>query len=145
MGFYDDTGFLDRFNAYLCERVGKEVPGSEEDQLQQMTQHVEQLEQELKTMKALEDDAKFGGIRRSVAEKKKVPVEVLTGTTMEECALQADAFIEYTGQNKFPQVIDGGEVGHLSTMTTFEKFEEWFGQIPACDFRIGADGWRRLF
>lgn len=63
-------------------------------------------------------------IREKVAKEKKVPVELLTGATEDECASMADSILAFA-KPTYPRVQDGGEVGSNHHSTTREQFAEW--------------------
>lgn len=76
----------------------------------------------LKSANALRD------IREKVSKEKGVPMNLLTGSTEEDCTAQADAIMEFVGSSKpsYPGLKDGGEVRTPSTTATRDKFAEWF-------------------
>lgn len=63
-------------------------------------------------------------VREKVAKEKKVPVELLTGATEEECASMADSILAFA-KPTYPRVKDGGEVAPNTKRTTSDQFAEW--------------------
>lgn len=71
---------------------------------------------------ALKQQNAVRDIREAVGKDKKVPWELLTGDTKEDCEKQADAILAFArGQNAAPAVPDGGEA-RVTGASTREQF-----------------------
>ena len=79
------------------------------------------LKKELDGMKATEA---LRVMREKVAADKKVPVNLLTGETEDECASQADSILAFA-KPTYPNVRDGGEVGAVTKASTRDQFADW--------------------
>lgn len=91
------------------------------DELSKAQALASSLQTELDGMKAAEA---LRLVREKVAKDKKVPVELLTGATEEDCVSQADSIIAFA-KPTYPRVKDGGEVGGETKSTTRDQFAEW--------------------
>ncbi len=94
-------------------------------ELQKATERAEKLEAELNSMKQAES---IRAIKTTVATETGVPVELLTGTTEEECKAQASAILNFAKPQGYPAVKDGGEVHNVGKPTTQQQFAEWANQ-----------------
>lgn len=97
------------------------------DELVKLTEKFNGLQAELT---ARDEADKIRGIREKVAKEKKVPVELLTATTEDDCASQADsilAFAKPTGD--YPEVKDGGESRGAGKGSTSEQFAKWASNL----------------
>lgn len=65
------------------------------------------------------------GIRAKVAGEKKVPANLLTGETEEDCARQADAILAFAKPTQYPNVPDGGEATPPGSGATRDRFAEF--------------------
>lgn len=92
------------------------------DELQQAHAQISQLQTELDGMKSAET---VRLTREKVAGDKKIPANLLTGTTEEECTQQADAILAFAKPGAYPNVKDGGEPGHASSRKTRDSFADW--------------------
>lgn len=66
--------------------------------------------------------------RDKVAAEKKVPANLLTGETEEDCRAQADAILAFAQPQQpqgYPVLPDGGEVQNGPTTNTRDKFALW--------------------
>lgn len=79
------------------------------------------LKKELDGMKATEA---LRVMREKVAADKKVPVNLLTGETEEDCASQADSILAFA-KPTYPNVRDGGEVNVNTKASTRDQFADW--------------------
>lgn len=68
-------------------------------------------------------------IREKVAGDVGVPASLLTGSTEEECKVQAQNILDFAKPSQYPHVRDGGEPGGTMKPTTRQQFAEWFDQI----------------
>lgn len=96
---------------------------SKEDELAAATKKLSDLQAELDTMKAAETTR---AAREKVAADKKIPANLLTGSSEEECAAQADAILAFA-KPAYPNLPDGGEIsqtgsGSGSTADAFFNF-----------------------
>ena len=97
------------------------------DEVTKLTEKVNSLSAELTAKNEAE---KLRNIREKVAKEKKVPVELLTATTEDDCAAQADsilAFAKPTGD--YPEVKDGGESRGAGKGSTSEQFAKWASEL----------------
>lgn len=120
-----------RFADYdsLKEKAAKydeamEASKSDSEKLAEALARAKSLEDELKGMK---QEAKIRGMREKVAAEKKIPVNLLTANTEEECIEQANALLEFA-KPQYPKVKDGGEVPKTTSGTTADHFAEWFNK-----------------
>ena len=94
---------------------------SNADELEQTKQLASSLQTELDGMKA--KDA-LRQIREKVSKATKVPADLLTGETEEDCTAQANSILEFA-KPTYPRVPDAGEVGITPDSPTREKFADW--------------------
>lgn len=99
-----------------------EIEEANKSELQKATEKAEKLEAELKSIKAAEA---VNSIRTSVAELTGVPSSLLTGTTEEECKVQAKAIIDFAKSYGYPALKDGGEAHNTSKKSTGQQFADW--------------------
>lgn len=92
------------------------------DELQNAQQQLAQLQSELDSMKSAET---VRLTREKVSADKKVPANLLTGETEEDCIKQADAILAFAKPGAYPAVKDGGEPGRASSKTTRDIFADW--------------------
>jgi DNA repair exonuclease SbcCD ATPase subunit len=66
-------------------------------------------------------------VREAVATEAGIPVNLLTGTTKEECETQAKSIMEFAGAVKqsYPTVHDAGEAHVDVKPSTRQQFAEW--------------------
>ncbi len=93
------------------ETAGKDAKAHKE--------RADQLQAELDGMKKAES---IRNIRLKVAADKKVPSNLLTGETEEDCAKQADAILAFAKPGNYPKVQDGGEPAGGATR---DQFAAW--------------------
>ena len=95
--------------------------GTAED-LQNANSRVAQLQQELDDLKganAIRD------IKDKVSAETGIPVNLITGSTEEECRQMADAIKAFAKPTAYPRVKDGGDPQDPGKKTTREQFAEW--------------------
>lgn len=63
--------------------------------------------------------------RDRVAAEKKVPANLLTGETEEDCRAQADAILAFANPQGYPTLQDGGEVQNRPAASTRDRFAQW--------------------
>lgn len=96
-------------------------------ELQKATERAEALQKELDSLKS---ENEIRAIKEEVAASTGVPVNLLTGTTKEDCEAQAKALLEFAGKNSYPVVKDGGTPNNgTSGATTRDQFANWANQV----------------
>lgn len=111
--------------AALKEKAEKldKLEEASKSEIQKMTEKAERLQQELDQIKQAES---IREIRAKVAKETGIPENLLTGSTEEDCAAQAEA-IKAFAKPTYPNVRDAGEVGGASGgASTAQQFAEWF-------------------
>ena len=104
---------LETLRAQLTTQSGME--------LEQAQKQIEALTSELNGMKNAEA---IRIARETVASEKNIPVNLLTGETVEACAKQADEILAFATP-KYPVVKDAGE-SHLTPKgQTRDQFADW--------------------
>ena len=93
--------------------------------IQKITEKAEKLQKELDSMKQAES---VRGIREKIAKETGIPVELLNGTTEEDCKTQAEAIKAYANPS-YPDVKDKGETGGSPGMSTAQQFADWANQM----------------
>lgn len=99
-----------------------EIEESNKSELQKATEKAEKLEAELKSIK---DAEAIRTMRTSVAELTGVPASLLTGTTEEDCKVQAEAIMSFAKSQGYPVIKDGGESNVTNKKSTRDAFKEW--------------------
>lgn len=84
---------------------GDKDPAAELKAAQEATAAVQKELDALKAANSLRE------LREGVAESKKIPAKLLTGTTKEECEAQADGILAFARPGGYPTLPDGGETG----------------------------------
>lgn len=92
------------------------------EELQEAQQQIAQLQTELDDMKAAET---LRLTREKVSKEKKVPADLLTGETEEDCAAQADRILAFARPDGYPSFRDAGELHNPPAAKTRDKFAEW--------------------
>lgn len=95
-------------------------------ELQKATERADALQRMIDEMNR---DKEISEIRLSVAKSMNIPVDLLNGTTPEECEAQAQAILEFAKPKSYPSVKDGGEVNVTHKKTDVEQFTDWFNQM----------------
>ena len=106
----------------LKEKAAKfdeQVEASKSD-LQKATERADSLQAELDALKSAE---KLRLMREEVAQAKGVPVNLLAGSTKEECETQADLLLNWAKPSGYPKVPDGGDP--ITTKPAREQFADW--------------------
>lgn len=78
-----------------------------------------------KELEALKSAAELQKMHEEVSKESGVPAELLTGSTKEDCLVQAEK-IKAFAQPEYPKVKDAGEVATTSKRTTAQQFADWF-------------------
>lgn len=112
----------------LKEKAQKfdEIEEQSKSELQKAHERVDALQKELDGMKAAES---VRMIRTEVSKELGVPAELLTGSTKEECELQAKGILSFAKPNSYPSVRDAGEVRTTGTGKTRDQFADWFSDF----------------
>lgn len=103
----------------LKQQLAAATSGAE---LQEAQQQIAQLQTELDGMKAAET---LRLTREKVSKEKKVPADLLTGETEEDCAAQADRILAFARPDGYPSFRDAGELHNPPAAKTRDKFAEW--------------------
>ncbi len=112
----------------LKEKAAKldEIEEKNKTELERATERAVALQGELD---AIKKENELRSIREKVATETGVPVNLITGTTEEECTEIARAISEYAKPTGYPIVRDGGEVHQVTKRSTRDQFAEWAGAI----------------
>ena len=95
-------------------------------ELQKATDRADKLQKELdeiKNAQALRE------IREKVAADTGVPINLLTGTTEDECTTQAQEILRFAKPQTYPAVPDRGEANFIPKQTARDSFADWFNKI----------------
>lgn len=132
-------------NEIIQDRLGKErAKYADYDELRAKAKKYDDAEESGKTelqkatdkakalqakLDAMTKEAEVSKVRAKVAADTGVPVSLLTGSTEEECAVQANNILAFAKSGKYPSVRDGGEP-HLPAgkKTELDQFTDWFKQ-----------------
>lgn len=96
--------------------------GGQPDVLKEAQKAISALQTELNGMKQAEA---LRTMREKVSTDKKVPANLLTGETEDDCVKQADAILAFAASRGYPMVPDGGEPHGSPAPKTRDKFAEW--------------------
>lgn len=99
--------------------------GLEADYTQKLNESNLKVDELTKEIERLKSAAELRDLKHSIATETGVPVNILTGSTAEECKAQAEAVLAFA-KPKYPTVKDGGEASNVQTQTTAGMFAEWF-------------------
>ena len=102
-----------------------EAEEASKSELQKATERANNLEAELNSFKKAEE---VRTTREKVANETGIPVNLLTGTTEEECKAQAEG-IKAFAQPGYPKIKDGGELPKQSDGSTRQQFAEFMSNI----------------
>lgn len=91
-------------------------------ELQKAQERAQELEEKLKKK---EHDETIRDMKKKVAEEMKVPVDLLTGETEDECKAQAQAIMSFATSQGYPSVKDAGESNPINKKSTRDAFKEW--------------------
>lgn len=120
----------EKYSDYEDLKVKAQKYDESQDKRDDYTKLSEQFNTLQAELAARDEADKVRGIREKVAKEKKVPVELLTATTEDDCAAQADsilAFAKPTGD--YPEVKDGGESRGTGKGSTGEQFAMWASNL----------------
>lgn len=91
-------------------------------ELQKAQERAKELEEKLQKK---EHEETVREMKKKISEECKVPADLLTGETEDECRAQAQAIMSFAVSQGYPQVKDGGESNQISKKTTRDSFKEW--------------------
>ena len=94
-------------------------------ELQKATEKAAALKSELD---ALKKEKEVRELRETVAKETGIPVNLLTGITVDECKAQAEAIKAYANPS-YPTVTDHGELQRQPKGTAQEQFTEWANAV----------------
>ena len=95
-------------------------------ELQRATERAEKAEAELSQMK---HDNEIKAMREKVAKETGVPVNLITGSTEDECMEQANAIKEFAVPNGYPTIKDGGEPQTMTKRSVRDDFAAWANAV----------------
>lgn len=109
----------------LKEKAAKfdEIQEANKSELQKAIERADALQSQIDSMNEAD---KLRNIRLGVSKETNVPVELLNGSTPEECMEQAKAILEFAKPGSYPSVRDGGETIKNQKKSAEEQFAEWF-------------------
>ena len=100
-----------------------EYEAANKSELEKANERVNALQAELDGIKKSEE---LKAMRAKIATENNVPVELLTGSTEEECNAQVETIRGVFSANGFPvTVTDGGETNHTPKVSSGQQFANW--------------------
>lgn len=114
-------GELDTLKGQLTA-AQSEIAKFKGNDLETATARANQLQAELDSLKRAEE---LRTMREKVSTEHNVPANLLTGETEEACAEQAKAILAFAKPSGYPHLRDGGEINHMPSSKTRDKFAEW--------------------
>ena len=100
-----------------------ELEEANKSELEKAIERANSLQKELDGIKAAQQ---LREMREKIATENNVPIEFLTGTTEEECLVQADKVKDMLSASGVPvRVVDGGEVLNTGAPNSAAVFERW--------------------
>jgi hypothetical protein len=99
----------------------------EEANKSELQKAMEQAESYKKELDALKSAEAIRNIREQVSKDTGIPMNLLTGTTEEDCKAQAEA-IKAFATPTYPTVKDGGEMQNATGQSNSQQFADWFAQ-----------------
>ena len=103
-----------------------EIEEASKTELQKATERAEKAETELSQMKQANE---IKAMREKVANETGVPVNLITGSTEDECTEQANAIKAFAVPSGYPSVMDAGEPQTVSKRTARDDFSAWANAI----------------
>ena len=94
-------------------------------ELQKATEKATKLESELS---ALKKEKEVRELRETVSKETGIPVNLLTGNTVDECKAQAEAIKAFANPS-YPTVTDHGEPQRQPQGSTKEQFTQWANAV----------------
>lgn len=100
-----------------------EIEENSKSELQKATEKANELQIKLDT---IEKANEVRTIREKISEETGVPVSLLSGSTEEECKIQAEGILKFAKPDGYPVVKDGGEVTTIHGKNAADQFADWF-------------------
>ena len=94
-------------------------------ELQKAQERATELEEKLKKK---EHEESIREMKKKIADELKVPADLLTGETEDECRTQAQAIMSFATSQGYPTVKDAGESNPVNKKSTRDQFKEWAEQ-----------------
>ena len=91
-------------------------------ELQKAQERALELEEKLKKK---EHEESIREMKKKIADELKVPADLLTGETEDECRTQAQAIMSFATSQGYPTVKDAGESNPVHKKSTRDAFKEW--------------------
>ena len=95
-------------------------------ELEKANDRANKLAAELENIKKAEE---VRVIRQKVADETGVPVNLITGSTEDECTEQANAIKAFAVPSGYPSVKDAGEPHIMSKRTARDEFSAWANTV----------------
>ena len=99
-----------------------EIEEASKTELQKATERAEAAETELSQLKQANE---IKEMREKVAKETGVPVNLITGSTEDECMEQANGIKAFAVPSGYPSVRDAGEPHIMSKRTARDEFSAW--------------------
>ena len=100
-----------------------EYEAANKSELEKANERANALQAELDGIKK---KAELNAMRAKIATDNNIPVDLLTGTTEEECNTQVEAIKGLLSSRGVPvSVSDGGEVNNTNKVSSGQKFANW--------------------
>jgi hypothetical protein len=103
-----------------------EIEEASKTELQKATERAEALETELSQLKQANE---IKEMREKVAKETGVPVNLITGSTEEECTEQANGIKAFAVPNGYPSIRDAGEPQTMSKGSVRDDFAAWANAV----------------
>lgn len=91
-------------------------------ELQKAQERAKELEEKLQKK---EHEETVREMKKKIAEECKVPADLLTGETEDECRAQAQAIMAFAQSQGYPTVKDGGESNSTQKKSARDSFKAW--------------------
>lgn len=117
---------LNKERAKYADYDELKAKATEYDAVKEKANKADELQAQLETVVK---ENEIRDIRDKVASETKVPANLLTGSTEEECKTQAQAILEFTKSKGYPKVIDSGELQNELSGSTKVQFANWFNKL----------------
>lgn len=95
-------------------------------ELQKAQERASELEEKLKKK---EHEESIREMKKKIADELKVPADLLTGETEDECRTQAQAIMSFATSQGYPTVKDAGESNPVNKKATRDQFAEYVSQL----------------
>ena len=103
-----------------------EMEEANKTELEKANEKVNALQYELDSIRK---EKELTTMREQVAKEIGIPVNLLTGSTEEECKEQAEAIKAFAVPNGYPTIKDGGEPQVMSKGNARDDFAAWANTI----------------